>query len=224
MINIDTTQKINTHLLGHYAGIVSRLLAFVIDVVVISLVILSTTWFTAITLDILQLKPVFDFLIDRFDWVESITRVVFSPLAASLAGLVFVVSYHVFFWFFTGQTIGKRIVGLKVVSLHGKMTLWRAIIRYAAYFLSGLAFGIGFFWIIVDDRRMAWHDKVARTCVIYTWAARPDEVFLKNALKAIVSREKAIRGLGNYRDRLESLISQESYLSMSKYNDKNTHD
>jgi len=27
--------------------------------------------------------------------------------------------------------------------------------------------GLGFLAMLVDDRRQAWHDKIARTCVIY---------------------------------------------------------
>jgi uncharacterized RDD family membrane protein YckC len=42
--------------------------------------------------------------------------------------------------------------------------------------------GIGLLWIMVDDQRQGWHDKLAKTFVIYTWAARPDEQFLVDEL------------------------------------------
>jgi uncharacterized RDD family membrane protein YckC len=41
---------------------------------------------------------------------------------------------------------------------------------------------LGFFWILIDDRRQGWHDKIAGTCVVYTWHARPDETFFRKLL------------------------------------------
>lgn len=32
---------------------------------------------------------------------------------------------------------------------------------------------LGFLVILADDRRQAWHDKIARTCVVYSWGAVP---------------------------------------------------
>jgi uncharacterized RDD family membrane protein YckC len=34
------------------------------------------------------------------------------------------------------------------------------------YFISGLALGMGFFWIGLDKRKQGWHDKMANTVVI----------------------------------------------------------
>jgi uncharacterized RDD family membrane protein YckC len=46
------------------------------------------------------------------------------------------------------------------------------------YLLGFVSLGFGFLWILVSDRRQGWHDLLAGTYVIYTWAARPDERFL----------------------------------------------
>jgi uncharacterized RDD family membrane protein YckC len=43
-------------------------------------------------------------------------------------------------------------------------------------------FFLGFLWILIDNRRQGWHDKMAGTCVIYNWPARPDENFLRKRL------------------------------------------
>ena len=32
--------------------------------------------------------------------------------------------------------------------------------------LSALVIFIGFFWILVDDRRQGWHDKIGKTFVV----------------------------------------------------------
>jgi uncharacterized RDD family membrane protein YckC len=44
-------------------------------------------------------------------------------------------------------------------------------------------FFLGFLWIFVDRRRQGWHDKIANTYVIYTWAAKPDERFLAKRIQ-----------------------------------------
>lgn len=200
----------STNLLGHYAGFISRLVAFFIDVAVISLTIIAAGWFVSITMDVMQIRPMVALLVKNVPWAKKVVILFLSPLTASLAGFAFVVIYYVFFWFFAGQTIGKAVMGLRVVPLRGgKMTLWRAILRYIGYFLSTLSLGIGFLWIIIDDRRMAWHDKLARTCVVYTWEAHPDETFLANAIGTISSREQAIKSLSKRQNQLAHLMKQQ---------------
>lgn len=34
--------------------------------------------------------------------------------------------------------------------------------------LSGMFFSLGYIWAAFDNRKQAWHDKIAGTCVIYT--------------------------------------------------------
>jgi uncharacterized RDD family membrane protein YckC len=34
---------------------------------------------------------------------------------------------------------------------------------------------LGFFWVLVDSRRQAWHDKFAETFVIYVWDVPQEE-------------------------------------------------
>lgn len=208
----ESQQAVN--LLGHYAGLVSRALAFLIDFVIISLSVVVATWFVNFTMDMLQIKTMLGLLAGGFpriapavDWILLLLN---SSMVASLLVFAFVVAYHVFFWFAAGQTIGKALIGLRVVPLRGgKLKLWQAILRYAGYFISAPLLGIGFFWMLVDDRRMAWHDKLARTCVIYTWNARPDERFLQYAMRVLSSRQEAIRELKRQRTRLRGLLKNE---------------
>jgi uncharacterized RDD family membrane protein YckC len=78
--------------------------------------------------------------------------------------------YYTFFWILAGQTIGKYALGLRIVRLDGKrMNFRRALVRYLSYFVSMAPLALGFFWILVDNRRQGWHDKLARTCVVYAW-------------------------------------------------------
>jgi hypothetical protein len=101
-------------------------------------------------------------------------------------------------------------MGLRVTYLKGgKIPLWRAFLRYISYYISGVFLGLGFLWIIIDNRRMGWHDKLAGTCVIYTWEARPDERFLKNAMRVLSSRREAMNQLKHQQNNLKRMLAKQ---------------
>jgi len=66
-----------------------------------------------------------------------------------------------------GQTLGKRLFGLRVVELTGKpLTVLRAFKRYGGY-AAGMATGLfGFAQVFWDPNRQAIQDKTAHTVVI----------------------------------------------------------
>jgi uncharacterized RDD family membrane protein YckC len=78
------------------------------------------------------------------------------------------VAYQLYFWATTGQTYGKKVMGLKVVSAEtGELlTYSEGAIRYVGYLVSGVALYIGYLWVIWDPQHDAWHDKIAKTKVI----------------------------------------------------------
>jgi uncharacterized RDD family membrane protein YckC len=78
------------------------------------------------------------------------------------------VAYQIYFWTTTGQTYGKKVMGLKVVSAEtGELlTYSEGAIRYVGYLVSGVALYIGYLWVIWDPQHDAWHDKIAKTKVI----------------------------------------------------------
>lgn len=197
--------------LGNYAGFVSRLSAFIVDTIITSAVIVFVTWFVSVTASMLQVRPLLTLAIETFPRIKPLIRLIVHPFSISLYAFIFVILYHVLFIFLVGQTPGKALLGLRVVPLRGgKMSLWRAILRYSGYYLSGVAFGLGFLWVVVDDRRLAWHDKLARTCVIYVWDARPDETFLSNATQKLASRRDALRAMIARRNQIrKELVSEE---------------
>src|SRR4051794_4638048 len=89
---------------GRCAGFVSRLMAFIVDVAVLSIGIAGATWL--------------------FNVVDDALSRIVSPvnLAPMVLGAfpIFVVLYHVFFWALSGQTPGKWLLGLRVVSRDGQ--------------------------------------------------------------------------------------------------------
>jgi uncharacterized RDD family membrane protein YckC len=182
--------------LGHYAGFVSRLIAFMLDTGIISITIVFTSWFLTASLNLLQGGAIIHSLAKSFPLIEKAEFFLTHPVTHGVATVVFVVMYYIFFWVTIGQTPGKYILGLRVVSSNGKrLKLFQAVLRYLGYYLSGLPFGLGFFWILLDDQRRGWHDRLADTCVIYVWDARPDERFLVRLMTEILHRRETLKDL-----------------------------
>lgn len=72
----------------------------------------------------------------------------------------------------SGQTLGKRALGIRVVDLAtgGPVGPGRAAIRYVGRLVSGVVFALGYLWMLWDDQKQTWHDKMATTVVIPTSA------------------------------------------------------
>lgn len=85
-----------------------------------------------------------------------------------------VISFVLFILYFTlftadgGQTLGKRLLGIRVVLRDGGSISQRtAFLRTIGYLLSGF-FGtfLGFLWALWDRSNQTWHDKIAGTVVV----------------------------------------------------------
>lgn len=189
---VSTEQQIlsKSHL-GYYAGFISRLIAFVIDTVIITISVLAITWFVSVTIRIFNLQAFFNIFSILMPGATSSLEQLIERLTAGFL-LAFVIAvYYIFFWIIAGYTPGKAFMGLRIITTDGrKISFFRALLRYLAYFLSAGLFFLGFFWILIDDRRQGWHDKIAGTLVVYTWAARPDERFLAKRIQRFSKRSK----------------------------------
>jgi uncharacterized RDD family membrane protein YckC len=76
-------------------------------------------------------------------------------------------TYGAVMWKLKGTTIGGVVFGLKVVRRDGRPIDWAtAIVRALSCFLSLFVAGLGFIWILFDDERQGWHDKIAGTVVV----------------------------------------------------------
>lgn len=74
-------------------------------------------------------------------------------------------------WYFltrqNGQTLGKLMLGLRVVKEDGTpITDGEAVMRYLGYILNSAVFMLGWLWAFVDDRNQGFHDKIAHTYVV----------------------------------------------------------
>jgi len=73
--------------------------------------------------------------------------------------------YTVAMWVARGATVGKMIVGLKIVSVDGRpITLKNALLRFAVFSMAG--FSVGFLWLLFDRRKQSLHDLAGRTVVV----------------------------------------------------------
>jgi uncharacterized RDD family membrane protein YckC len=97
-------------------------------------------------------------------WPASLRAVLLA-----VAGLLVNVVYFAGFWSTAGQTPGMRLMHLRVVDHSGSPPgLGRSLVRLVGLALAILFLFTGFLPALVDDRRRALQDFLARTLVLYT--------------------------------------------------------
>jgi uncharacterized RDD family membrane protein YckC len=99
--------------------------------------------------------------------------------AAALFGGVFVLfyllalavtfGYWIYFWGSSGETIGMRLLHLRVIDANtgAPIGYGRATIRLLMTFINTWACYIGWIWVAFDPRKQGWHDKVASSVVVH---------------------------------------------------------
>lgn len=83
---------------------------------------------------------------------------------------LYAVSFLFFGWFWIhgGQTLGMRSWKLQVIRSDGFALGWdSALIRFLGATLSLCLFGVGFFWILFNSEKLAWHDQLSKTRILY---------------------------------------------------------
>lgn len=75
--------------------------------------------------------------------------------------------YHVGFWTWKQTTVGGIICQLRLVRTDGRRVEFaEALVRGLSGIFSLVVAGLGFFWILRDPERQAWHDRIAGTYVV----------------------------------------------------------
>jgi uncharacterized RDD family membrane protein YckC len=145
---------------GLRAGIVSRVIANIVDVAVV--VSIAFGGYISLAAGAFLLDP------------QGFT---FPALHLSRMVLVCGVLLFVYFWCswaLTGRTVGNRLMGLRVVSFRGRLMRWSGSFLRA---LFCVALPIGLFWAVVSRQNRSIQDVVLRSSVIYDWGHgrdRPD--------------------------------------------------
>ena len=87
--------------------------------------------------------------------------------AAALGVIVTLLYFGLGTYIGKGATIGKRLVGIRVVSLvHAELSFWHSIERALGYAASSLEAGFGFLQYFKHPNRQTVHDRIAETIVI----------------------------------------------------------
>jgi uncharacterized RDD family membrane protein YckC len=94
-----------------------------------------------------------------------------------LAGVLVAITYFAAATFYgNGATIGKRLLGIKVLSLvHKRLTLWHCIERALGYAASLLEGGFGFVQYFIHANHQTVHDRIAETIVVVAGSAKAYE-------------------------------------------------
>lgn len=101
--------------------------------------------------------------------VGSILSAILDPSVAYVAGLVVWVAYLIgTSSAFNGATLGKKILGMRVVTVDGAVPdVKTLVLRYLlGYLVSAFILYIGFIMIGFDANKQGLHDKIARTYVV----------------------------------------------------------
>ncbi|MCX7770618.1 MAG: RDD family protein [Proteobacteria bacterium] len=142
------------------AGFFVRLLALIIDLLILKII--------AIIIGAL-LDYTLTYLLDKFVYWEK------EKINTLIGGVIYSVWTIIPFFYFTistwqyGKSIGKLFLGIRIVNNLGekpdlKISIKREIV---GKLLSGLILGIGFFMVLFDKNKQALHDKLAGTYVVY---------------------------------------------------------
>jgi uncharacterized RDD family membrane protein YckC len=136
------------------AGFVTRTLGLAIDVAII-----NGTFFA--------LSAGFTFIVSAvfgdFDTSSA------PALALGTATFITILTaYLLFFWTLAGQTLGMRLLGIRLIDFRADphLDMRTAVRRLIGVVLSVLTLGIGFLMVLFSDRRRGLMDRIANTEVI----------------------------------------------------------
>lgn len=86
---------------------------------------------------------------------------------STLLSLAISTGYFTYF-FGNGQTLGMKAVKIKLCDTEGTYPIGyvKGFLRWIGMIISGLVIGIGYLWILIDENKQGWHDKIAGTYVV----------------------------------------------------------
>jgi uncharacterized RDD family membrane protein YckC len=139
-----------------------RLVAYIIDAIIISVVVTVLAIIGAVALG--AGTTVEGNEVTQVSGVAALISLIFF-LLAFVVGIL----YFPFFWARGGQTPGMRPFGLRVVRDRdgGPIGWGTAILRLIGLWIATAVLYIGVIWIFIDKRRRGWQDLIAGTVVIH---------------------------------------------------------
>ena len=145
---------------GDYCGVVSRLAAFALDLVISSF--LFTLGLAAVNFAVSIVTGHYGVHFSRST----------SVIVAAIS-VVWLFLYFAYCWATTGKTPGMVVLGIRVVRADGAHAEpWRAVVRTLILPISIALFFVSIPLILLQRAHQAPHDLVAGTAVVYAWDAR----------------------------------------------------
>ena len=140
---------------GAYAGLVTRAIAYTLDLAIINVVAVAVGIAVALAFSILDSVP---------SELEQALEVV-----SAVSYVLWLVGYFVACWSATGQTVGSRVMRIRVIDGRGAAHIrpWRALVRFGGLVLATIPLCAGFIIMLWDDRRRCLQDRIARTVVVH---------------------------------------------------------
>jgi uncharacterized RDD family membrane protein YckC len=134
-----------------FGGVASRVFAFVLDAAIVQLAFAVAAGSIGLALSLF-------FTVHRGPVISTL---------GSILWVAFVIAYFVGFWSSTGQTLGLRLTGERVLRTDGSLVSpARAAVRLVALVLAIAVAFLGLATIPFDRRRRGVHDMVAGTVVV----------------------------------------------------------
>ena len=97
---------------------------------------------------------------------EEFSPVLSGPLFQAGLAISFLL-FYLGFWHFKSATLGMQTWRLKLVNNKGEKPSWsQLLIRSALGFFALVTFGLGYFWMLVDPEKLAFHDRFSKTRII----------------------------------------------------------
>ena len=147
-LTVETAAR--SSVLGHRAGLVTRSLANIADVVVVVLAVIGG--YAAVAVARFLISPA-TFRFPAPSWATLL-----------LVGLGIQAVYFFTTWAVVGGTYGDRLLGLRVTDDRGARLRWP---RCALRALACVIFPIGLLWVLVSRENRSLQDVVLRTSVVY---------------------------------------------------------
>jgi len=143
---------------GQYAGSVSRLAAYLIDLLV------STVIFQLAQASVSFVWSVFTG--HGITWHR-------ESIGVIIAFVLWQFVYFGFQWAANGKTLGMTLLGVHLVRADGtRLEPRQGWLRSLTFPLGFLTLGLGFLGILVQREHRAVYDLIAGTAVVYAWDAR----------------------------------------------------
>ena len=131
------------------ATIKKRALAFFIDELLLSILLMIAMW-------------------DSFVNAATTEDIIILTNSYAMQYIGMKIVYQTFFVMQYGATLGKIAVKIRVIDIQtgANPTFFVALNRAIFRIISEMIFYLGFLWAFMDPARQAWHDKTARTLVV----------------------------------------------------------